>query len=221
MYDKELIDKICNLTCKPEEIDINQTSIKYDSVDSFNKYYNVNTIINAIDKYINKEWNDKTLANWCCLYDWIIEGGCKISANKNLNELEYFIKELISWDLDGLSFFDEEYLEDDFMFDKDYFINLDYILKNNNDWKGIYAPIGECDEMNNNQYALLFNDKLKEYIIIFSNGFLYNNYKHQNVYLRFTTKNRFVNKLNDLKDNNYKLIECDEKEFYDDLYDRE
>jgi hypothetical protein len=38
---------------------------------------------------------------------------------------------------------------------------------------------------------------------------------------RFTTKNRFVNKLNDLKDNNYKLIECDEKEFYDDLYDRE
>ena len=221
MYDKELIDKICNLTCKPEEIDIDQTSIKYDSVDSFNKYYNVNTIINAIDKYINKEWNDKTLANWCCLYDWIIEGGCKISANKNLNELEYFIKELISWDLDGLSFFDEEYLEDDFMFDKDYFINLDYILKNNNDWKGIYAPIGECDEMNNNQYALLFNDKLKEYIIIFSNGFLYNNYKHQNDYLRFTTKNRFVNKLNDLKDKNYKLIECDEKEFYDDLYDRE
>jgi len=221
MYDKELIDKICNLTCKPEEIDIDQTSIKYDSVDSFNKYYNVNTIINAIDKYINKEWNDKTLANWCCLYDWIIEGGCKISANKNLNELEYFIKELISWDLDGLSFFDEEYLEDDFMFDKDYFINLDYILKNNNDWKGIYAPIGEYDEMNNNQYALLFNDKLKEYIIIFSNGFLYNNYKHQNDYLRFTTKNRFVNKLNDLKDKNYKLIECDEKEFYDDLYDRE
>lgn len=221
MYDKELIDKICNLTCKPEEIDINQTSIKYDSVDSFNKYYNVNTIINAIDKYINKEWNGKTLANWCCLYDWIIEGGCKVSANKNLNELEYFIKELISWDLDGLSFFDEEYLEDDFMFDKDYFINLDYILKNNNDWEGIYAPIGEYDEMNNNQYALLFNDKLKEYIIIFSNGFLYNNYKHQNDYLRFTTKNRFVNKLNDLKDNNYKLIKCDEKEFYDDLYDRE
>lgn len=142
------------------------------------------------------------------------QGGCKISANKNLNELEYFIKELISWDLDGLSFFDEEYLEDDF-------INLDYILKNNNDWEGIYAPIGEYDEMNNNQYALLFNDKLKEYIIIFSNGFLYNNYKHQNDYLRFTTKNRFVNKLNDLKDNNYKLIKCDEKEFYDDLYDRE
>ena len=95
MYDKELIDKICNLTCKPEEIDIDQTSIKYDSVDSFNKYYNVNTIINAIDKYINKEWNDKTLANWFCLYDWIIKGGCKISANKNLNELDYFIKELI------------------------------------------------------------------------------------------------------------------------------
>ena len=61
----------------PEEININQTSIEYDLDYPFEKYYNVATIIGAINKYISKEWNHRTLANWCCIYNWILGGGFK------------------------------------------------------------------------------------------------------------------------------------------------
>ena len=58
---------------------------------------------------------------------------------------------------------------------------------------------------------------LKEYMILFSEH-LSNNYKHQNEYLRYTTKNKFVKLVEKLKEE-YKIISCSEKFYYSDLYD--
>ena len=63
MYDKEMIRKVCDLTCPKEEVVRNQTTIKYDTEHPFKTYYNVSTITGAITKYISKEWDDQTLAH--------------------------------------------------------------------------------------------------------------------------------------------------------------
>ena len=70
---------------------------------------------------------------------------------------------------------------------------------------------------NGHQYVLLINDNLKEYMILFSEH-LSNNYKHQNEYLRYTTKNKFVKLVEKLKEE-YKIISCSEEFYYSDLYD--
>ena len=71
--------------------------------------------------------------------------------------------------------------------------------------------------VNGDQYVLLINDKLKEYMILFS-CHLSNNYKHQNEYLKYTTKSKFVKLVEKLK-GEYKLISRSEKFYYSDLYD--
>ncbi len=55
MYDKTLIEKVCNLTCSEEDLEISLESIKFDIKSPFKKYFNVDTISNAIQKYINNE----------------------------------------------------------------------------------------------------------------------------------------------------------------------
>lgn len=56
-----------------------------------------------------------------------------------------------------------------------------------------------------------------ENMILFSEH-LSNNYKHQNEYLKYTTKNKFVKLVEKLKEE-YKIISCSEKFYYSDLYD--
>lgn len=81
----------------------------------------------------------------------------------------------------------------------------------------MYATIGEYDKANGQQYVLLINEKLKEYMILSSEN-LSNNYKHQNENLKYTTKNKFVKLVDKIKED-YKIISCSEKFYYSDLYD--
>jgi hypothetical protein len=53
MYDKELIQRVCNLTCLKEEVVRNQTTIKYDTEHPFKKYYSLSTIKGAIENELN------------------------------------------------------------------------------------------------------------------------------------------------------------------------
>ena len=53
MYDKDLITKVCNLTCSKMDLSIDQRTINYDIESPFKKYYDVNTIIGAIYKYLS------------------------------------------------------------------------------------------------------------------------------------------------------------------------
>ena len=221
MYDKDLIERVCNLTCSKEDVCRNQTIIDYDYEYPFEKYYDVNIIIGAINQYITKEWDDQTLARWCCIYNWILWGGFSNNLKEDLNPLEKYLFEDLSWSLDGLSFFDaENYFEeseDEIYEIIEYFTNWDHVWQTRDSWKGVYATIGEYDMINGNQYVLLINDNLKEYMILFSEH-LSNNYKHQNEYLRYTTKNKFVKLVEKLKEE-YKIISCSEKCYYSDLYD--
>lgn len=219
MHDKDLIEKICNLTCDKNDVYRNQTTINYDYEYPFKKYYDVNIIIGAFNKYLSKEWDDRTLAGWFCIYNWIICGGFHDDLKENLNSLEEFLKDVISWYLDGLSFFDEEnYLEDgmnDVYSWIDGFKNLDHIWQTRNDWKAVYAMVGKFAAFNENQYVVLINEKLNEYIIIHSdhleNGF-------EDEIFKYTTEEEFAKLIEKLKEN-YKIISCSEEFYYSDLYD--
>ena len=222
MFDKDLINKVCNLTCTKDDVCRDQTAINYDYEYPFEKYYDINVIVGAINKYISKEWDDKTLAGWACIYNHILCGGFHKSLKENFNPLEQYLIDDLSWRLDGLSFFDgNTYFDEseDEIFDIiDSYKNWDHIWQTRNDWKGVYATIGEYDKTNGHQYVLLINDNLKEYIILFSEGHLSNNYKRQNESLKYTTKNKFVKLVEKIK-KDYKIISCSEKFYYSDLYD--
>ena len=75
MYDKELIQKVCELTCSKEDVVRDQTTIKYNTENPFKTYYNVSTLTGAFKKYIANEWDDQTLAHWACIYCWVLCGG--------------------------------------------------------------------------------------------------------------------------------------------------
>lgn len=82
-----------------------------------------------------------------------------------MNEFEDLIKEIISWDLDGLSFFDED--EDDMLSRfAEGFIDLDFILKTKDEWKYYCAYIGKNDRHNHDPYVLLVNEKEKKYMLV-------------------------------------------------------
>lgn len=101
---EELINKVCTLSCTKEDLVLDYSSIKNlelkDSKCSFIKYYNLNTILDAFNKYINKEWNIETLVNWCSIYTGIIEGDFLVNSKINFKGVERLIYDLITTELD-------------------------------------------------------------------------------------------------------------------------
>lgn len=215
MYDKDLIDRLCNLTCNEEDVVRNQTTVKYDNIEPFKKYYSVDTLVGAIEKYINKEWDDIMLSHWACIYCWILNGGFRDDIKENLNSFEEFLANVLTWNLDGLSFFDEEYLDEDEKIEdySDFYKNFDHVWQTRNEWHCFYATIGQFDKFNGHQYVVMINDNLKEYMIIVSDH-LKNGYRYSNDYLKYTTKSKFFKLIEKLKTDNYLLITCSEKWYY-------
>ncbi len=219
MIDYELIKKVCNLTCSKEDVDRDQTTVKYDTEYPFKKNYSIETIIGAFNKYINHEWDDKTLACWACIYCWILEGGANDALKENINSLEEFLKNVITWDLDGLSFFGDSLLEDksiDLAKWMQQYKNLDHVWNTRENWKGTYATITFYAEDNGEQYVVLINDVSKEYIIIFSDH-LENKYEDEN--FKFVSDEEFIDLIEKLKENNYKILSYSEKSYYSDISD--
>ena len=220
MFDKHLINKVCTLTCTKKDVCRNQTTIKYDSVYPFKKYYDVNIIVGAINKYLAKEWDADTLAGWACIYNWVICGGFRKGLKEKLNSFENFMKEVISWTLDGLSFFDDDWLEDGETLEdwNKQYKNWDHILQTQEGWKAAYAMVGPYAEFNDDQYVVVFNDELKEYMIIRSdhleNGF-------QDEKFKYITEEAFIDLIEQLKEEEFNILSCDEKWYYMDISDEE
>lgn len=216
MYDKELIERVCNLTCTKEDIFRDQTTINYDHEYPFKKYYDVNIIVVAINKYLSKEWDDHTLAHWACIYNWIICGGFHDDLKEGLDSFEEFMKDVISWDLDALSFFDEEYLEEDEnLYDRiQLYKDWDHILKTKNGWKVVYAMVSPCAEFNEDQYLVLINNEIKEFMIIYSyhleNGF-------EDEVFKYISEEEFILIVEQLKEKEYTLLSCSEKFYYSEI----
>lgn len=215
MYDKELIQKICNLTCSKSDVDRNQTTIKYDTEHPFKKYYDTNTIIGAIKKYTTKEWDDQTLAGWACIYCWILSGGFDDNLTENLNSFEDFFKHFITYDLDGLSFFSAEEEHPQFMDEEiRLFESFDHIWQTRNKWKAIYSMVGTYAKDNGAQYVALINDTTKEYMIMYSdhleNGF-------EDEYFKFVPEDKYIAIIEQLKDAGYKILSCSERYYYEEV----
>ena len=218
MYDKVLIQRVCDLTCSKEEVVRNQTTIKYDKDNPFRKYYSISTIKGALEKFMSKEWDDQTLAHWACIYCWILCGGFDYrNIKEDLNTFEKFCRDVIAWALDGLSFFNswtEEMKDIPELIQL--FENYDKIWQTRNDWKAIYAMIGPFAEENEEQYVLLVNDKTKEYIIIYSdhlkNGF-------EDEHFRFVSRDNYISLVEQLKNDGYTMLSCSEEHYYTEIED--
>lgn len=104
MQIQELINKVCTLSCTKEDLVLDYSSIKNlklkDSKCSFIKYYNLNTILDAFNKCINKEWNIETLVSWCAIYTGIIEGEFLVTSKIEFKGVERLIYDLITTELD-------------------------------------------------------------------------------------------------------------------------
>lgn len=87
-----------------ENIDLE--NMEYDMVNSFDKYYNLDRILTAMNKYEQKEISVRYLAEWANVYNWILMSGFCDIANKKAQFMDerQFLKYEISWSLDSLSF---------------------------------------------------------------------------------------------------------------------
>lgn len=221
--DKDLIQRVCDLTCSKDEIVRNQTTIKYDLLHPFRKYYNIATIKGAMGKFISNEWDDITLSHWACIYCWVLSGGYGDTVTEDLNTLEGYLRDIITWALDGLSFFDAEYDDDPIKCIRntiELFENYDHIWQTLNEWNAIYAMIGPHAEENEDQYVVLINHIAKEYMIVCSglcSGHLENGFEDK--YFKFALQEDFIKLINQLKTDGYNMISCSEDHYYTELED--
>ena len=114
MYNKDLFKKIVSVTCSGEELEKFNTNInkkQFDLHSAFEKYYSLQSVLRAINRYENGEVTDKYLANWMNAYNWIIMAGFK-GESDNFDLKEWVKLEISDW-LDSFSFYDSvSYLED-------------------------------------------------------------------------------------------------------------
>ena len=220
MYDKDLIQRVCDLTCSKDDVVRNQTTIKYDVFHPFKKYYSITTIKGAMKKYVSNEWDDRTLAHWACTYCWILLGGCDYdNITEDLNSFERFLRDVITWDLDGLSFFDKEYDEDSIKCIRDtiqLFENYDHIWQTREEWRTAYAMIGPYDEHNGEQWVVIVNDFKREYMIM-NTDHLKNGYEDE--CFKFVTDVEFMTLVERLKNGGYNILSCAEEYYYAEIND--
>lgn len=111
MYNKNLYNKMINCECSFDELaefSVNMSVKKdFDFNDSFNKYYNLDKILMAIEKYLNKTINAEYLTYWANVYNWILMASYFFNDNYS-NSFKQLLRNSISWELDALSFFDSE-----------------------------------------------------------------------------------------------------------------
>lgn len=135
--------------------------------------------------------------------------------------MEDFFKDVLTWDLDGLAFFSDDFSENpiqDISEKIDLYKDFNHLWQTINDWKGFCAPIGEYDEVNDQLYVVLINETLKEYMIIFTDRF---DVESDDKYFKNVSKEEFINVVDELKNKNYKILPNAEDWFYSDLSDED
>lgn len=192
MYNKELFDKICNVSCPPDELKNFVTALsekEFDLDNPFEKYYNVNRIISAIEKYQSKEIDAQFLTNWMCAYNWIIMGGFETTeADKYIPLKQILIWEISDW-LDGLSFFDDS---DDLYNLEGYkatFQVLDLVLKEAKRCQAVFAMENDEDyDCGADIIILITNEDSKYFIRLYTDIFDATDYLERVDYHTMTDK---------------------------------
>ena len=192
MFDKNLFEKICKVTCTLDELKAFNHKInkkEFDLENPFAKYYNLNSILHCINLRIKGFVTDKFLAYWANAFNWIIMGGFETKYNddteKSISLETLLIWEISDW-LDSLSFFDgdTEFLNlDDY---KNTFTSLNSIYKNPDKWTIYYAFTNEeYDNVEpvNSIVVLLINEKKNLYAQIYSDGCDFKDYPLEKAHL--------------------------------------
>lgn len=208
MYNKEFYKKIFNVNCSFKELETFGSNIDkqdFDVDDAFAKYYNLECVLHAISRYENKEINDKYLACWMTIYNWIIMGGFKIDENDNSITFKEWLEWIISDRLDSLSFFEESiefYNLDDY---KHSFKVLDTIYNNSNEWDIIFAHTDELGDNEGDVVALISNAKTKEFVKI------YGELDYHNLEVKFdqVEPRKLKKEIDRLKGNGYRELRFD------------
>lgn len=212
MFDKNLFEKICKVTCTLDELEAFNREInkkEFDLENPFAKYYNLNSILHCINLQIKGFVTDKFLAYWANAFNWIIMGGFKTKYNddteKSISLETLLIWEISDW-LDSLSFFDgdTEFLNlDDY---KNTFTSLNSIYKNPDKWTIYYAFTNEeydNGEPVNSIVVLLINEKKNLYAPIYSEGCDFKDYPLEKAHLVDDIEKEEKR----LKENNYKRLQ--------------
>lgn len=215
MANKEYIKRICDLTCSRKDVEIPLKDIEYDLDNPFKKYYNVEIIISAIAKYVNKEWTGKMLSYWATTYNSVLNGGFNDNVNTNLTSLETYLVKYLSMDLDVLLIIDHKQNKEaikEYIYDTiTYYYNIDHIFKTINEWQGFYGIIGNYNIPNLNQFVVLINETQKEYIIMFSDISID---ASKFSALKYLSKQEFIDLIAKMEANNYNILPCSEYAFY-------
>lgn len=202
MYNQKLFDKICSVSCSFGELKEFVTNIdkkEFDLHNPFEKYYSVQSIIFAIEKYQSKEIDAKFLAYWMNAFNWIIMGGFK----DNIDDEGVTLKEFLIWTItdwiDSLSFFDDT---NDFYNLEDYknvYKVLDSVLQDIDQCKAIFTEY-DCSE---DAVVVLITNDVAEYFIKVYGELDYNN---DVIYFEKVESDYLKDKVNDLHNLGYREL---------------
>ena len=168
------------------------------------------------------------LRNWACVYSWILSCGFDDNLKENLTPLENFLKEFIVYDLDGVSFFEEYYYQNEGENPKkvvegwkEIYEIIDHILQTSSDWKGCSAFFEIEDEVDedeydendedefedsfSNSYIMLVNNKLKEYAILYHHSCGIK-YLLNSCHFHLISKDEFMETIKNLNDKQYTVL---------------
>lgn len=213
MYNKQLFEKICNVTCSFEELEsfvIKIDKKEFDLEQPFEKYYDLDKILLAIKRYEDKEISDRYLAYWMNAYDWIVSGGFKVESKENVISFKKWLQWEISEWLDSLSFFDDS--EDFYNLDKykNVFTVLDKVYRTCDEWEIVFAHTeefydAEVDEEGLKDVVVLAsNSKMKEFVKIYGELDYYT-YKVQFARVELDALEKEVSRL---KEEGYEELKC-------------
>jgi len=210
MFDKELFKKICDVSCdwcELEKFVINIDKKEFDLDNALEKYYKVERIICAIEKYQAKKINAKFLAYWSNAYDWIIMSGFKNGDdNKSISLKDFLIFEISDW-LDSLSFFDDS---DDWYNLEEYkttFKVLDFVLQDIDNCEAIFAVDADENDEDYDYYAhdvevLIKNGKAKYFIKVYTDCI----YPDDNVLFPKVTREELEDQVVKLREQGYRKL---------------
>ena len=218
MYNKEFTERITRLECRKDDIATSTEDIKYDKESPFLKYYSFDAVSGAIDKLLEGKWDVEFIGRWAYQYCWILLGGCAPDTHEELDFIGEILKNIITYAIDGLSFFDsshKEYARDANEM-KDLFGKLDCIWKTREEWRAVCTSAVDEDGASYCQYILFINDTSREEMMVYYDGyeeeFSKGNFKN-------LCDSEFSKLFETLKNDGYKVIEFSEKFYYMDFED--
>lgn len=170
MFNRELFQKICAVECSWEELKrfvVGLSKKELDEEAPFDKYYSLQSILRAIERYQKKEVDEKYLAYWACAYLWILNGDFKTEPVVKCFSFCWWMQCVITDWLDSLAFFDscQEYY--DLKKYKELYTILDRVYRSLEDWtcSFSYNDIGDCNGAD--VLVLAVNEQTKEFIKLY------------------------------------------------------